>query len=351
VEDLGSLIERTAEETGFSGAVRVDLGDSTTIARAFGTADRRHGIANTLDTQFAIASGTKGFTALAVESLVEDGLLRRDTTARSVLGDDLPLIDSAVTVEHLLAHRSGIGDYLDESMLDDIGAYPMRVPVHRLERAEDFLAVLDGHPQAFPPGSDFAYCNGGFVVLALIAERVSGVAYHDLVAARVCDPAGLSDTAFLRSDDLPGGAAVGYVTVGGAERTNVLHLPVRGTGDGGIFTTVGDMHRFWRAVFEGRIVPRARVADMVRARSAMPSGGLRYGLGFWLDAGVDGGEPATPMLEGYDAGVSFRSWHDPAAGWTCTVVSNASEGAWPMCTALAGPVRAAGRAAHGDGVA
>ena len=47
-------------------------------------------------------------------SLVEDGSLALDTTARSVLGDDLPLIDGAVTVEHLLAHRSGIGDYLDE---------------------------------------------------------------------------------------------------------------------------------------------------------------------------------------------------------------------------------------------
>ena len=47
-------------------------------------------------------------------SLVEEGRLGLDTTARSVLGDDLPLIDDTVTIEHLLAHRSGIGDYLDE---------------------------------------------------------------------------------------------------------------------------------------------------------------------------------------------------------------------------------------------
>ena len=47
-------------------------------------------------------------------SLIEDGTLELATTARSVLGDDLPLIDDDVTIEHLLAHRSGIGDYLDE---------------------------------------------------------------------------------------------------------------------------------------------------------------------------------------------------------------------------------------------
>ena len=47
-------------------------------------------------------------------SLIEDGLLELSTTARSVLGGDLPLIDDDVTVEQLLAHRSGIGDYLDE---------------------------------------------------------------------------------------------------------------------------------------------------------------------------------------------------------------------------------------------
>ena len=58
--------------------------------------------------RFAIASGSKGLTALAVVCLIEDGLLELSTAARSVLGQDLPLIDDGVTVEHLLSHRSGI---------------------------------------------------------------------------------------------------------------------------------------------------------------------------------------------------------------------------------------------------
>src|SRR5664279_1032115 len=110
---LGEPVDRLAAESGFSGAVRVDHGDDVLLARAYGLAHRGYGIANTVDTQFAIASGTKGLTALAVVSLIEEGRFDTATSARSVLGPDLPLIDDDVTIEQLLAHRSGVGDYLD----------------------------------------------------------------------------------------------------------------------------------------------------------------------------------------------------------------------------------------------
>ena len=123
--------------------------------------------------------------------------------------------------------------------------------------------MLDGHPTKFEPGERFIYCNGGYVVLALLAERASGVPFHDLVEQRVCAPAGMVDTAFLRSDELPGRAALGYLEDDGL-RTNILHLPVRGTGDGGAYTTAADVHRFWDALFAGRIVAPETVAEMVR---------------------------------------------------------------------------------------
>ena len=75
----------------------------------------------------------------------------------------------------------------------------MPVPVHQLATPEDFLAVLDGHPTKFAAGSAFSYCNGGYVVLALLAERASGVPYHDLVAKRVCEPAGMIAAHALRA--------------------------------------------------------------------------------------------------------------------------------------------------------
>jgi CubicO group peptidase (beta-lactamase class C family) len=70
-----------------------------------------------------------------------------------VLGPDLPLVDDRVTIEQLLAHRSGIGDYFDEDSVGDVNDYVLPVPVHELACSEDYLSVLDGHPQQFAPGS------------------------------------------------------------------------------------------------------------------------------------------------------------------------------------------------------
>ena len=62
----------------------------------------------------------------------------------------------------------------------------MTVPVHELATTEQFLRVLDGPPMKCEPGERFVYCNGGYVVLELIAERASGVPFHELVEQRVC---------------------------------------------------------------------------------------------------------------------------------------------------------------------
>jgi CubicO group peptidase (beta-lactamase class C family) len=322
-------VDRIVSTTGFSGVVHVSRGGAILCERADGMADRAHGVSNTPTTAFGIASGTKGFTALAIMSLVADGSLALDTPVRSVLDDELELIDEAVTVGHLLAHTSGIGDYLDEATLGHIDDYVLPVPVHRLATTTDYLAVLRGHPAKFKAGGRFEYCNGGFVVLALIAEIVSKLSFHDLVDERVFAPAGMTATAFLRSDELPGSAAIGYLPTEGGWRTNQLHLPVRGSGDGGAYSTVGDLAAFWPALFEGRIVPRRLVDEMVRPHNDVPAESKRYGLGFWIRP-----DRATVMLEGNDAGVSFRSAFDPASELLYTVMSNTSAGAWPLVKLL-----------------
>jgi CubicO group peptidase (beta-lactamase class C family) len=319
-------IDKIAEETGFSGVVQIDRAGQIEFANAYGLANRAYRVPNTLDTRFGIASGSKGFTALAVLSLVHDGALELGSTARSLLGEDLPLIADDVTVEHLLTHTSGIGDYLDEDADTEITDYFVGA-AHELTTTEAFLPLLDGHPTKFRAGERFDYCNGGFVVLALLAERAGGVGYHDLVRQRVLRPAGMTRTDFLRSDELPADVAVGYLPLDGVDRSNVFHLPVLATGDGGIHTTAADISTFWRALFAGDIVES--VEEVVRPRRDVPEESRRYGLGFWLHESTD-----TAILTGYDAGASFKSTHDPHTGTTCTVLSNTSPGAWPIARAF-----------------
>ena len=328
MRSLQEAVDVAVDRTGFSGVVRVDRSGDTELCAAYGLADRAQLVPNTVDTLFATASGTKGLTALAVMSLVERGALELGTTARSLLGDDLPLIADDVTIEHLLAHRSGIGDYLDEDTVDDVRDYVMSVPVHELATTEQYLPALDGHATVFRAGERFAYNNAGYVLLALLAERATGAEFHELVRTLVCEPAGMVDTAFLRSDELPARAALGYLSVDGL-RSNVLHLPVRGNGDGGAYSTVADLSALWDALFAGRIVPTAGVAEMVRPHSDWPEESKRYGLGFHLHATGDG-----VWLEGYDAGVSFASLHQPTSLVTYTVISNWSDGAWPIVRLL-----------------
>jgi CubicO group peptidase (beta-lactamase class C family) len=297
-------LEALADGKDFSGVAVVSRAGMRLAEVARGFADRANQRPHTLDTRFGLASVAKGLTALTVASLIEEGRLRADTTLRSLLSDALPMVDPAVTIEQLLGHTSGVGDYLDEDALDDVDDYVMAVPVHRLDAPMSYLPALDGHPQKSPPGSKFAYNNGGYVMLSIAVEAASGRSYYDLVQERVLHPAGMVDTGFERSDRLPPDTAIGYLEDG---RTNVLHLPVRGAGDGGAYSTVRDLDVMWEALFAGRILPMPAVEWLVEPRNDVPAQHRRSGLGFWLRPDRD-----TVMLEGMDAGVSCRTaFHPP----------------------------------------
>ena len=273
MEALEAEVDRLAAETDFSGVVRVDRWRPRRTGQGVRAgppwpADpqhRRHPVRH--------RERGEGHDCAHRRQPHRRGFAGAVDAGSRVLGTDLPLIDDEVTVEHLLAHRSGIGDYLDEDIEHDRADYLMTVPVQELATTEQYLAVLDGFPTKFPPGEQFSYCNGGFVVLALIAERASGVPFHDLVTERVCEPAGMIDTAFLRSDELPGRAAIGYLDIDGVWRINVFHLPVRGSGDGGIYTTVADI----RAAVDGHLRRSSRTRGVGRRDGATPQRHLRSG--------------------------------------------------------------------------
>lgn len=338
--EVATLVDEAVERDGpreAAGVVRVRVGGEVLVERAWGVVDRRWGRPLTTDDRLAMASGSKGFTALAVLSLVADGTVALATTARELLGDDLPAIPDDVTLEHLLTHTSGLSDAIDDDADED--AYLLDVPVHTLVSPEDYLPVLARVVPEHAPGGPLEYRNASFVLLSLLAQRASGVPFHDLVRQRVLRPAGMTRTDFLRSDELPADAAIGYVRVGDAWRSHVLHLPVVAGGDGGAYTTAADMERFWDALLGGRILPPDLVAQAATPHATTADGAYAYGLGLWLPPGA----PGVVQLEGEDAGVSFWSAHRAAVPGgppeaTVTVAGTTASAAWPVARAVGGPL-------------
>ena len=324
-----AVVESVAAATPtFTGVATVDGPNGRELELATGLAHRALAVPMTPQTRIGIASGSKTFTAIIALRLAQRGLLALDAPVRNWLGDDLPLIAPGVTLEQLLTHTSGIGDYLDEDIVGD-NDYILSEPVHRLTTSEAFLPMLEGHEQRDEPGSTFRYNNGGLVVAAIIEERVTGSTYAELVAAEVAGPAGLSKTGILRTDSLPGDVALGYIDTEG-DQSNLLHLPVLASGDGGAFTTADDVHAFWLALVRGELVTAEDLAHMTRPRNYSESENMRYGLGLWLHP-----SGRSLILEGCDAGQSFRSTHDPVTGLTATVFGNTARNAWNMIDALA----------------
>lgn len=307
---------------GFSGVVSIDAGvRSIRVAR--GVADRSTGRANTTDTTFATASAAKTITALVALALVEQGRLSIDTPVANLFVDELPRLHPEITARHLLAHTSGMTDYLDESQVSDIESFELPVPVDELQSPSDYVRLLDLPPQE-PPGSAWRYNNGGYVLLSLVCERVGDVSYYDLAQQLVFDPAEMTRSGFFHIDSLPPDSARGYLANG---ETNRHVLPARGCGDGGLYLTADDTARFWDALWSGAIVQPDTVEAMTSVHHSHD--GYHYGWGLWLSE--DG---RAVSMEGMDAGVSFRSTYLRDQSLSYTVLSNTTRGVWPVIAAL-----------------
>ena len=255
-------LDDLAAEIDFAGVVRVDHPGQETLAKAYGLAHRGYAIPNTVDTRFALASMTKGFTALAVVSLIEQGTIELGTTARSLLGTDLPLIAEDVTVEQLLAHRSGIGDYLDEELHPDVAEYVMPVPVHELATPRTTSPSWTAIRRRSRPASGSPTTTVPTSCSRILAERAGGDAVSRSRGRARLPSGGHARHGLPEVRRAHRRVAQGYIDVDGRVRSNVLHLPVRGVGDGGAYSTVADMRSFW--------------TGSSRATSCRPSGSPRW---------------------------------------------------------------------------
>lgn len=348
----------------FSGVVAVRRHGRPVFEHAAGFADRSNRIPNTLETRFGIASGTKFFTALAIGQLIAAGKLSLATPLRECLALDFPRYAPDITIRHLLTHTSGIPDYYDEETFEDSECFFVSRPWYELKGPRDYLAVFPDEPMKFPPGTGFSYSNGGYILLGVVIEELTGLPYQRYVEQEVFQAAGMNRSGFFPFNQLPEQTAFGYIEGADGWRTNFFNLPIVGASDGGAYTTVEDVGALWRAFWDHRIVPEDLVAEFTAPFVKAESEGehIYSGHGLWIEdaghagtAGVSGNsgtagnagndenagndgnvgndgarEPREVYLIGCDAGVSFRSGMWRQAGLELTVISNTTEGAWPV---------------------
>jgi CubicO group peptidase (beta-lactamase class C family) len=304
---------RRAAGFGFSGAVAIDS-RGRVLDGAYGVADRRRGTAVEGDTLFAIGSVTKMFTAATVLRLAE----RRDLALTDPIGKwlpDAPADKRAISVEQLLAHTSGIDFHFGRDL--------------SIRTRDEVVATILAAPLAFPPGSSYAYSDGGYTVLAAIAETVAGLGFHDLVRAEVLRPAGLSRTAFLGEERPPGPVARSYAD--DADLGSLADWPAaswvfRGNGD--MVSTARDLARFGRALVGGTLLAPTSWARMRSANG--PEGS--YGLGIELfrdDSGAIVAEGHSGEMFGYS---SVLLWLPD--GIVAAAVSNQRPDLLPTATRL-----------------
>jgi CubicO group peptidase (beta-lactamase class C family) len=318
MNDLINRIDTAAEQTAFSGVVSIFRGTSTIFNKAYGCRELVNGLPNTTSTLFGIASGTKLFTALGIGVLIDLGRLSLDTEVGAISPDYSHFIAAQATIRHLLAHTSGIYDYYDEEIEQDFENFSVEIPWSELETPTDYYPLFTGKEMKFQPGERFSYSNGGYVFLGMLIEKISGRLFRDFIREHVLLPAGMLRSGFYAFYDLPGNTATGYLE--DRRTTNTNHLPVRGGGDGGMYTTTGDLRIFWEALFFCRILSPELTKTFLETQHAF-NGRDGYGCGLYKRL-----DDSMFSIEGGDAGVGFDSRYIPDQKITVNILSNITNG-------------------------
>lgn len=318
MEQLTSRIERAASEMEFSGVVSIFRDASTVFSRAFGYRDVKNKLPNTTSTIFGIASGTKVFTALGIGVPIDQGLITLDTTIGEIDPRYTGFVDERATIRHLLTHTSGIYDYYDEEIEEDYERFCVEIPWQELETPSDYYPLFKGKAMKFRPGERYSYSNGGYVFLGMLIERLTGVLYRDFIHEHVLQAANMRRSGFYAFNDLPENTANGYLE--DRRTTNIYQLPLRGGGDGGMYTTTDDLCAFWDSLFSSRILSEELTMTYLNTQWAFNDTD-GYGCGIYRR--LDG---SMFSIAGGDAGVGFDSMHLPQERLTINILSNITNG-------------------------
>jgi len=268
IERIHARIAAAVETGEFSGSALITQGATILLEESHGFAHRGFGIPNSLTMRYDIASVTKLFTAVAALQLVEQGKLDLEAPIASLIDLRGTRIGEAVILRQLLTHSSGIADDADEEAGEEYDLLFVDVPNYRFRKTGDQLPHFVQKEPMFAPGTDTRYNNGGFLLVGLAIEAVSGVTYHDYVRQHVFERAGMDDSDFLALDEVNHNLAEHYKRIEHVDasitwRKNIYSYPPVGDPSGGANATARDLERFLRALQGGKLLGPEFTAAML----------------------------------------------------------------------------------------
>jgi D-alanyl-D-alanine carboxypeptidase len=287
-----------------------------TYVRAFGTANRRTGAALRLRDHVRIASITKTFVATAALELVDHGRLRlSDHLARFVRG--IPN-GRKITVRQLLGMTAGVYDYtMDAGFTRRLDRNPL-LPFG----PRDAIAIIRRHRPNFAPGLRVEYSDSNYMLLGLIIEKVTHRPLARVIRRRVLAPLRLGHTSFPATPAIPSPFARGYYAGAdgkGRLRDVTAFNPGVAGAAGAMISTLGDLHRWAKALATGTLLRTTTQKQRLRFRTIPNPGGpaVGYGLGIFTIAGFIGHNGA---IFGYNTAAFYL----PEARATIVVEANKS---------------------------
>jgi CubicO group peptidase (beta-lactamase class C family) len=323
-DELGAWLQRLAEADVFSGAVGVAKNGELLFIQAYGEANKDFGVLNTTDTAFNLGSMNKMFTAVAIAQLVERGRLSFDDPLAAYL-PAFPSAEAAqqIQIKHLLSHTAGLGSYFTEQF--DAASRA------RFRTVNDFLALARDEPLLFPPGTQWAYSNSGFLVLGAVIEAITGQDYFAYMRTQLYQPVGMRRTEAYELDRVNSNLAVGYdkefTDAGVVWRNNLFEHVIRGGPAGGGYSTVMDLVRFATALHSHRLLSPATTELLLTPKPALHA--AAYGYGFTID-------PAH-NIAGHGGGFSGVSSNLDLflnSGYVAVVLSNYGRASEPVVAKL-----------------
>jgi D-alanyl-D-alanine carboxypeptidase len=253
--------EAIIKKEGVGAVVGLARDGQAPLVRAYGVANLEHQAPTRPDTVFWIASVTKQFTAAAILTLADRGQLGLDDP----LSRFLPAFPGAgrVTLRQLLSHTSGMAD--PSSPADEIERIGRRMDDPSLNEQVSRIASSDPLFE-FEPGTAWNYSNAGYILLGAVVEQASGESFEEFLQINFFEPLGMRHTAVDDINDIVPNRANGYVPSSTDPSGFLNARPVSRihTGPAGsLRSTAGDLLRWQTALFNGTLISRDSLEEMV----------------------------------------------------------------------------------------